>query len=81
MHRLLRAIEAGYNADNPYHNATHAADVLRTTHVLAHAACLTAHHVDTLGLMALYFAAVRFAYQQGCACTCQSARAVSQYGA
>ncbi|KAG2431307.1 hypothetical protein HYH02_013438 [Chlamydomonas schloesseri] len=56
--RLLRAIEAGYNADVPYHNATHAADVLRTTHVLAHAACLTAHHVDTVGLMALYFAAI-----------------------
>ncbi|KAG2430444.1 hypothetical protein HXX76_009967 [Chlamydomonas incerta] len=56
--RLLRALEAGYRADNPYHNATHAADVLRTTHVLAAAAGVTVHHVDTLGLMALYFAAI-----------------------
>ncbi|GLI61127.1 hypothetical protein VaNZ11_003402 [Volvox africanus] len=55
--RLLRHIEAGYN-DNPYHNATHAADVLQTLHVIIHGAQLHVHYVDYLGLLAAYFAAI-----------------------
>uniref|UniRef100_A0A7S1YUX3 Phosphodiesterase n=1 Tax=Ditylum brightwellii TaxID=49249 RepID=A0A7S1YUX3_9STRA len=34
MCEFLRVVESEYNARNPYHNATHAADVLQTTHVL-----------------------------------------------
>lgn len=30
----LRAIESDYNADNPYHNAIHAADVVQSLHAL-----------------------------------------------
>ncbi len=55
--RLLHALEAGYPA-NPYHNQVHAADVLRSLHVLLRAARLNTHYVDRLGLLAAYFAAV-----------------------
>ncbi|KXZ49452.1 hypothetical protein GPECTOR_21g678 [Gonium pectorale] len=56
--RLLRTLESGYSSSNPYHNATHAADVLRSLHVLLHGARMTAHYLDPLGLLAAYFAAV-----------------------
>ncbi|KAG2433962.1 hypothetical protein HYH02_012506 [Chlamydomonas schloesseri] len=56
--RLLRALEDGYPASNPYHNATHAADVLRTLSVLLRGARLTAHYAHGLGLLAAYFAAI-----------------------
>ncbi|GIL62062.1 hypothetical protein Vafri_16373, partial [Volvox africanus] len=56
--RLLRHIEAGYNRHNPYHNATHAADVLQTLHVIIHAAQLHEHYLDQLGLLAAYFAGI-----------------------
>ncbi len=56
--RLLRHIEAGY-PDNPYHSATHAADVLQTLHVLIHGAQLHVHYLDPLALLAAYWAAVR----------------------
>ncbi|KAG2436688.1 hypothetical protein HXX76_006216 [Chlamydomonas incerta] len=55
--RLLRALEAGYQG-NPYHNATHAADVLQTLHVIIHGAQLHVHYLDKLGLLAAYFAAI-----------------------
>ncbi|KAG2490631.1 hypothetical protein HYH03_011022 [Edaphochlamys debaryana] len=55
--RLLRAVEAGY-LDNPYHNATHAADVLQTLHVIIHATQLHVHYLDPLGLLAAYYAAI-----------------------
>ncbi|GFR47060.1 hypothetical protein Agub_g8745 [Astrephomene gubernaculifera] len=55
--RLLRHIEAGYPG-NPYHNATHAADVLQTLHAIAHGGQLSAHYLDPLGLLAAYFAAI-----------------------
>lgn len=50
-------MEQGYPS-NPYHNATHAADVLQTLHVLLHGAGLATNYVDRLGLLAAYFAAV-----------------------
>ncbi|KAG2424735.1 hypothetical protein HXX76_014310 [Chlamydomonas incerta] len=56
--RLLRALEEGYPAANPYHNATHAADVLRTLSVLLRGARLTTHYAHGLGLLAAYFAAI-----------------------
>ena len=56
--RLLRALEDGYRADNPYHSATHAADVLQTLHVIIHGAQLHVHYLDKLGLLAAYVAAV-----------------------
>ncbi len=31
LHSWLSGIEAKYHADNPYHNSTHAADVLHAT--------------------------------------------------
>ncbi|KAG2486839.1 hypothetical protein HYH03_014522 [Edaphochlamys debaryana] len=55
--RLLRALEAGY-PDNPYHCATHAADVLRSLHALLHGAQLTEHYLDPLGLLGAYLAAI-----------------------
>ncbi|KAG2486561.1 hypothetical protein HYH03_014732 [Edaphochlamys debaryana] len=55
--RLLRTLEAGYT-DNPYHNATHAADVLRSLHVLLMGTRLTDHYLDPLGLLAAYMAAI-----------------------
>ncbi|KAG2497676.1 hypothetical protein HYH03_004414 [Edaphochlamys debaryana] len=55
--RLLRALEAGY-PDNPYHCATHAADVLRALHTLLRSTQLTEHYLDPLGLLAAYLAAI-----------------------
>eukprot|EP00696_Hemimastix_kukwesjijk_P016628 gnl/Hemi2/510_TR181_c0_g7_i1.p1 gnl/Hemi2/510_TR181_c0_g7~~gnl/Hemi2/510_TR181_c0_g7_i1.p1 ORF type:complete len:755 (-),score=290.59 gnl/Hemi2/510_TR181_c0_g7_i1:323-2587(-) len=34
LKRFLSAIEAGYHVENPYHNATHASDVVQTAHAI-----------------------------------------------
>ncbi|KAG2441899.1 hypothetical protein HXX76_003505 [Chlamydomonas incerta] len=55
--RFLRCVESGY-VNTPYHNSTHAADVLQMLHVIIHSAQLHVHYLDELGLLAMYFAAV-----------------------
>ncbi|KAG2444403.1 hypothetical protein HXX76_001156 [Chlamydomonas incerta] len=60
--RCLRVVEAGY-IDNPYHSATHAADVLQTLHVIIHSAELNVHYLDPLGLFAAYWAAIVHDYR------------------
>lgn len=55
--RFLRRIEAGYR-DNPYHNATHAADVLQTMHCIITRGGLMPGYVDPMHLMGCYTAAV-----------------------
>ncbi|KXZ51295.1 hypothetical protein GPECTOR_13g782 [Gonium pectorale] len=55
--RLLRTLESGYTSA-PYHNSTHAADVLQTLHVLLRGSGLREHYLDRLGLLAAYFAAI-----------------------
>lgn len=54
--RFLRAVEAGYR-DNPYHNRTHAADVLQTMHALLTRGGLVPHYADPLTQLACYLAA------------------------
>ena len=43
---------------NPYHNCTHAADVLQTMHVLLHRGGLVPGYADPLSLLACYLAAI-----------------------
>jgi hypothetical protein len=61
--RWLRNIECGYLAGNPYHNATHAADVLQTLHVTLHSAGLVPHYAGGHTLLACYLAAVVHDYE------------------
>jgi len=60
--RFLVAIEDGYNSerDNPYHNRTHACDVLRTLHIIMTRGGVKAalHKAQDIGLIAAYLAAV-----------------------
>lgn len=55
--RFLRRIESGYRT-NPYHNATHASDVLQTMHCIITRGGLMPGYVDPMHLMACYTAAV-----------------------
>ena len=43
---------------NPYHNRTHAADVLQTLHVLLHRGGLVPGYADPITLLACYLAAI-----------------------
>ncbi len=58
--RYLTAVEAAYLPTNPYHNATHAAHVLHTIHmVLKHSQLLRPDNdlADQLALLAMLLAA------------------------
>ena len=55
--RFLRRVEDGYK-QNPYHNATHASDVLQTLNVIIHRGGLVPGYVDPLYLMAALLSAV-----------------------
>jgi hypothetical protein len=54
--RLMRAIESGYQP-NPYHNKTHAADVLQTMHVLLLRSGMVGAYADPLTHLACLLAA------------------------
>ena len=43
---------------NPYHNSTHATDVLQTLHVLLHRGGLVPGYADPITLLACYLAAI-----------------------
>lgn len=56
--RWLVRLEDGYRA-NPYHNRIHAADVLRSAHVLlSRGGCTGAQGPDDITQLAVYLAAV-----------------------
>ena len=56
MSSFLHKIEGMYNP-NPYHSALHATDVLQTLHAILHRGGV-AQHLDDVGLLAAYFAAI-----------------------
>jgi hypothetical protein len=55
--RFLRRLEEGYRP-NPYHNATHAADVLQSLSTIIHRGGMATAYVDPLYMLACYTAAV-----------------------
>ena len=57
LYRFLMKVESKYSNDNPYHNATHAADVLQTLNVLL---CVTelVNELSALEIMAILIAAI-----------------------
>ena len=57
LSRFLHRVEEGYRT-NPYHSRTHAADVLRTLHVLLHRGGLVPGYADPTYLLASYLAAI-----------------------
>jgi hypothetical protein len=61
--RFLHTIEAGYIAVNPYHNSTHASDVLQTLHIILHRSGMLPHYADPLALLACYLAAIVHDYE------------------
>jgi len=61
--RFLRSIEAGYCPRIPYHNATHAADVLQTLHVITHRGAMVPQFADRLSVMASLLAAIMHDYE------------------
>ncbi len=59
VRRFLHAIEAGYSKRNPYHSATHAADVLQSVHALLHTGGLRVKYANSSNaVLACYLAAV-----------------------
>lgn len=55
---FLMTLEDHYLKDVPYHNSTHAADVLQSTHVLLHSPALDSVFTDLEILSALFAAAI-----------------------
>ncbi|GBF94222.1 hypothetical protein Rsub_06492 [Raphidocelis subcapitata] len=62
--RFLRRIEEGYRA-NPYHNATHAADVLQSLSTIIHRGGMSTAYVDPLYMLACYTAASIHDFEHG----------------
>ena len=62
--RFLRRVEEGYRA-NPYHNATHAADVLQSLATIVHRGGMATAYVDPLHLLACYTAAAVHDFEHG----------------
>eukprot|EP01012_Entosiphon_sulcatum_P064180 TRINITY_DN92964_c0_g1_i1.p1 TRINITY_DN92964_c0_g1~~TRINITY_DN92964_c0_g1_i1.p1 ORF type:complete len:716 (+),score=99.91 TRINITY_DN92964_c0_g1_i1:74-2221(+) len=58
LRSFLQVVEAGYQKDNPYHNAVHAADVLQTMHLMLFNGGLAAQLTDIHILAALLAAIV-----------------------
>lgn len=58
----LEKIESGYKA-NPYHNSTHAADVLQTMRSLLILGKMYPRVVDLLGVLSCYLAAIIHDYE------------------
>ncbi|KAI8469134.1 MAG: hypothetical protein J3K34DRAFT_386003 [Monoraphidium minutum] len=62
--RFLRRMEEGYRT-NPYHNATHAADVLQSLSTIIHRGGMATAYVDPLHMLACYTAAVLHDFEHG----------------
>lgn len=64
MLRFFVAVEENYS-NNPYHNRVHAADVLRTLHVIMHHGGVrqALHKAQDIALLATYLAAVIHDYE------------------
>ncbi|DBA94754.1 TPA: hypothetical protein ACH3X1_002302 [Trebouxia sp. C0004] len=56
--RVLQALEAGYQRDNPYHNSIHVASVVQMTHMLlCHGGVLKSQAMDPLEHFSSYWSA------------------------
>lgn len=62
--RFLRRIESGYHC-NPYHCATHAADVLQTLHVILHRGGFVPGYACPESLLSCYLSAIVHDYEHG----------------
>lgn len=62
---FLKAIEAGYSEENPYHNRRHAAYVLQSMHVIIHKGGMLGGYVDDITLLTCYLAAILHDFDHG----------------
>ncbi|KAJ3288895.1 High affinity cAMP-specific 3',5'-cyclic phosphodiesterase 7A [Borealophlyctis nickersoniae] len=62
FHHFLNTIEKGYRADNPYHNSTHASDVLHCSNYFLHVDSVAKCASDA-DILAVYIAAIIHDYE------------------